>query len=341
MARETKIGILAVVAISVLIWGYEFLKGKNILASSQIFYVEYDHVDELAISNPVLVNGFQVGIVKDVYLKPQDLTKIVVELDVRKDVPIPRTAIAQIRTTGMMGGRAVVLKFEGTCSGDACASSGDHLPGETVGFLNSMVGTDNVETYLQILREGLKEIVDTLLAQADQGGAFAESIEDVKGTLANLNSSTRRLDQLLAASSGSIQTSLQNVASITGSLEESNAEIKTILSNVESLSSELKEAQLGQTVSETTETIRQFQGTLKTVDQAVADLSGILAKIDQGDNTLGMLVNDPALYDNLTRTLLNMELLLQDVRLNPKRYTRILSKKQKPYEKPEEDPGLD
>ena len=131
------------------------------------------------------------------------------------------------------------------------------------------------------------------------------------------------------------------MASITGSLEESNAEIKTILSNVESLSSELKEAQLGQTVSETTETIRQFQGTLKTVDQAVADLSGILAKIDQGDNTLGMLVNDPALYDNLTRTLLNMELLLQDVRLNPKRYTRILSKKQKPYEKPEEDPGID
>jgi phospholipid/cholesterol/gamma-HCH transport system substrate-binding protein len=336
--REVKIGILALIAIFVLIWGYQFLKGRNILSTSQIFIAEYSNTDELKKSNPIQVRGFQVGIVKEVYLNPKDLTKIIVEMDVRKDIVVPEGTIAEIQTTSMMGGRVIELIFPPQCLDGSCPPSGKYLKGSTQGFLNSMVGTENLDTYLNILETRLTALVDTLMVKFTENESLERGGKDIQGILANVRSATGRLDQLLANSSSSLQASLDNTASITGNLKDNNAQIKATLDNLAAISTQLKEqdvaGNIGSTVSELKTTIQQLDG-------AVEKLSSVLGKIENNEGTLGMLVNDKALHEQLQETLINIELLTQDIRLNPKRYTTVLSKKSKPYQKPEEDPGTD
>ncbi len=334
--RETKIGILAFVSLAVLIWGYEFLKGRNILMTSQIFLAEYSNTDELKKSNPIQVRGFQVGIVKDVYLNPKDLTKIIVEMDVRKDVKVPEGTIAEIQTTSMMGGRVIELIFPPQCLDGSCPLAGKYLEGRTQGFLNSMVGTENLDTYLNILETRLTQLVDTLIGRFTEDPALRKGGSDIKGILANLNSATAKIDKLLANSSASVQASLDNAASITGNLKDSNAQIKSTLDNLAAISSQLKEQNV---VGNVNTTVDDLKATIQQINGAVEKLAGVLGKIENNQGTLGMLVNDKALHDQIQETLLNIELLTQDMRLNPKRYTTVLSKKSKPYEKPEVDPG--
>lgn len=336
--RETKIGILAAVSLAVLIWGYEFLKGRNILMTSQIFIAEYSNTDELKKSNPIQVRGFQVGIVKDVYLNPKDLTKIIVEMDVRNDVVVPEGTIAEIQTTSMMGGRVIELVFPPQCLDGSCPKAGKYLEGRTQGFLNSMVGTENLDMYLNILETRLTQLVDTLISKFTENPDLRKGGNDIQGILANLNSATAKIDKLLANSSASVQASLDNAASITGNLKDSNAQIKSTLDNLAAISSQLKEQNV---VGNVNTTVDDLKATIQQINGAVEKLAGVLGKIETNQGTLGMLVNDKALHDQIQETLLNIELLTQDLRLNPKRYTTVLSKKSKPYVKPEGDPGME
>ena len=331
--RETKIGVLTFAAIALLIWGYEFLKGRNILQTSQIFIAQYENTDELKKSNPIQVNGFQVGIVKDVYLNPKDLTKIIVELDVRRDIKVPEGTIAEINTTSMMGGRAIELVFPPQCLNGNCPPSGKYLEGRTRGFLNSMVGTDNLDTYLSILETRLTQLTDTLISKFSDNPALEKSGQDVQSILANLSSISGRIDRMLAASSESVESTLANAASVTGNLKESNEKIRQLIDNFAALSSDLKDQNV---VGNVNTTVDQLQSTLKQVNGAVDNLTAVLDKINQGEGTLGMLVNDKELYEQLNKTLNTVETLAEDLRENPKRYTTILSKKSKPYEAPKE-----
>ena len=340
MARESKIGLLVIISISLLIWGFLYLKGKNLLSSDQVFYAEYENVDQLLISNPVLINGYQVGLVTKVYQNPENLQKIVVEMTVNRTVKLPKGTIAEINTTSIMGGKAIKLLYEGTCSGDDCLESGDYLIGVTRDLLNSMVGAENVSEIYDVV-DKVKVILDSVNIQTGgEGGDFQETVQDVQEIIANLNNTTARLDYMLATSTNSITSSLKSVASITSNLEASNAKITSILENAELMTKQLKDADLGKTVESANTTIDQLQGSLTTIDAAVKDLNVALAKLKTTDNTLGLLFNDKELYDNLNVTLKNVELLTQDIRLHPKRYTRVLSKKEKPYEYPEGDPAF-
>lgn len=336
--RETKIGVLTFAAIALLIWGYEFLKGRNILQTSQIFISEYSNTDELKKSNPILVRGFQVGIVKDVYLNPKDLTRIIVEMDVRKDIKVPEGTIAEIQTTSMMGGRVIELLFPPNCLDGSCPGAGKYLEGRTQGFLNSMVGTDNLDTYLTILETRLAQIADTLIGKISGNPELERSGKDVQSILANLNSATAKIDRLLANSSASIQSSLDNTASVTGNLKNSNEQIKATLDNLAAISTQLKDQDI---VAKLGGTVDQLQATIEQINGAVEKLAVVLDRIENNEGTLGMLVNDKALHNQIQETLTNLNLLTQDIRLNPKRYTTVLSKKSKPYEKPESDPGTE
>ena len=335
ISRETKIGLLAAASLAILIWGYEFLKGRNILQTSQIFISEYTNADELKKSNPVQVNGFQVGIVKDVYLNPKDLTKIIVEIDVRRDVKVPEGTIAEINTTSMMGGRVIELVFPPQCLKGDCPSAGKYLEGRTKGFLNSMVGTDNLDTYLSILETRLTQITDTLISKFSDNPELARSGNDIQSILANLNSATAKIDRQLSTS---LEQSFNNIASITGNLKDNNEKIGRIIDNLAAVSGDLKEDDV---VGNVNTTVNELKTTIQQIDGAVEKLSAVLAKIQESQGTLGLLVNDKALYEQLSETLTNIELLTQDIRLNPKRYTTVLSKKSKPYVKPESDPGTE
>jgi phospholipid/cholesterol/gamma-HCH transport system substrate-binding protein len=332
MRKETKIAIFAIATLALAIWGYKYLKGFNILSQNITIYATYNRIDGLRISTPVYINGMQVGLVADFFQKPDDVKTITVEMVLDKDVKLPPSTRAELVTTSLMGGTAVNIAFEGSCSGNDCLKDGAYVPGVYKGVLASFATPEEVGVYMDELSKGLHTVLDTLSNRISENKELNTSVQDVQVILANLKSTTGRLDRVMAASSGSIEGSLKNIESITGSLKESNAQIKSILANVDAISGDVKDADIKKLVGETRQTMEKLQGTLSNSDKAITDLSALLQNLNKGDGTIGLLLNDKEFADNLQVTLKNIDLLMRDVRLHPERYRRILSKKKLEYE---------
>ncbi len=350
MSNESRIGLMAVIVIAIAIWGYKFLQGKNLLTTSTALYIEYDDVTELPKSAPVLKNGFQVGVVSDISLKPDNPEKIIVTIDISNDIKVPKNARAVLLSLGVMSGRGIELEFSHPCSGADCAKSGDFLQGATKGLLGSMVDPSEVPAYMDQLNVGIQNILDTLKEEMGKPGSSDSGIgkmaKDLEVTMANLKLMTIQINNLLASNSKSLNGMLTNMASITGNLADNNEQITSLMANASKFSGQLAESDIKGTVQtangtleETKKMVTDLKTTLATLDQTFTTANSLLGKINAGEGTIGLLMKDEALYHNLNKTSREMELLLQDLRLHPKRYTRILSKKEKPYVVPKEDPA--
>ncbi len=336
MSNETKVGILAVIAIAIAIWGYTFLKGRNLLTTSNLLYVEYQSVDMLATSAPVVINGFQVGVVASMNLKPEDMQTIVVVLDISSGVNVPKTAIAEIVSLDITGGKGVNLNFSQPCQGGDCAESGDYLQGRTLGILSSLVPKDELDVYLGKLGSATAEVFDTLNGRlADpEGKGIARAFRDLQGTLANLNATTSRLNGLLASTSGDIDNSLANFSKISDTIVASSSDIRQILANAASLSDQLSEVKLGETVdnanaaiSTTNETLEQLKSTLSKADVAMTEVTGLIADAKAGKGTLGQLITNDSLYYRLSSASEQLESFLEDLETRPYRYVPLKSRR--------------
>jgi phospholipid/cholesterol/gamma-HCH transport system substrate-binding protein len=339
MKKETKVGLLTIVSLFVLIWGYKFLKGQNILARSQVFYIEYSDVDGLLNSNPVMVHGFQVGTVRAMYLNPNNLERVIVELDVRKDIQVPKNTVAKIVASSVMGGKMVVLDIKGHCAGPDCAQSGDSLPGTTSGLLGSMLPAEELEAYISILTQGISVLTDTLKQKMEGSpdSELSKSLRDLQNTLASLSSISSRIDQLLASNAQKLNITFSNLQSLSASLTE-GGKIDTILQQLSILTTQLNENDI---VGELGSLGSSVKTSLEGVNTTFTQLNGVIEGLERGEGSLGKLLKDEKMAADLQRTLDNINFLTQDLRLNPKRYTRVLSKKQIPYEKPEDDPAFE
>lgn len=343
MANETKVGLLAVISILILIWGYNFLKGKDIFSSSLDAYIEYEDIGGLEISSPVLLNGFKVGMVKDIYLKADNTGKIIVELAMNGDLKIPKSTNVLISSNGVMGGKSIILKYEGACAGSDCLQSGDQMNGGTLGMIEAMAG-ENYDQIMDIITK-----IDTTVrgfSSGEGGKEIEQSMADIQEIIANLKVTTAQLNMLMSASTSKITGILTNFESVTNNLAQSNSKINQVLNSTASFTKKLEGLNLEGTingandaVATTKVTVEKLQTTLKTADQAMLDISKMMKDINSTDGTLGLLIHDPVLYNNLNKTSRDLDLLLQDVRLNPKRYTRVLSRKQIDYVIPEKDPA--
>ncbi len=332
MRRETKIGILAIISLFLAIWGFKYLNGKNILSRSLILYAVYDDVNGLQPSAPVWLHGYQVGLVTKLYQKPDELDKIVVVLDIDKHVKLPKDAVAELITSNPMGGKAIVLQFEGHCSDEDCLKSGDFIRAESKGLLASMLPQDEVAQYLELLQSGITALIDSLSSQM---GGDTGPMADLTQTAAHIRSLTGRLDGLMARTAPAIAGTLDNAHQMTNTLKASQQDIQQSLANLAALSEQLKQADLGQTIGQANGALVSLQNTLHTTQQTLTQLHTLLENINSGQGTLGKLAADPALYEELQRTTHQAALLLEDLRLHPKRYTRIFSKKEVPYVGPD------
>ena len=346
MRNEIKIGILAILAIGLSIWGYQYLKGKNLFSNSVLLYVEYQDVDLLKSSDPVYINGFQVGVVTSLQLKPADMQTIVAEISLNRGIKVPKNAVAEIVSTSVMSGKAIRLQFDQPCSGEDCAESGDYLRGKVLGMLDSMVGKDGIQKYMNQLKNGVGGAFDTLstkISDPNSNNELAKSIRDLQASMESLKSITAQLSNLLASSSRHISGTMKNVNAITENLASNNEEINGAIGNLSAFSNKLNELPLDQTMEKTNTAMTQLDATLQSANSAVKGLDEILAAIKNKEGSLGQLVYDQRLYDNLEKTSKNLELLLQDFRLNPKRYVNVsvFGKKQKTYEVPEKDPAFE
>ncbi|MEM6963328.1 MAG: MlaD family protein [Bacteroidota bacterium] len=329
MSRETRIGILTVLVIGASIWGYKFIKGQNLLSSQQFFYAEYSNVGQMQPSTPVFNRGLQIGTVTDIYQKPDDVLKVVVEMEVDKDFRVPKTTIAEIRQT-VMGDKSIELIFSKICSGEDCAESGAYLKGVYKSIAATVATPSEVEVYMSEVTKGLKEVIAGMSEMVnDPNNVMGKSMADLQATLANLKMMSGLVNKELRRN-GKINDILVNVDSLTGSIE--TAKVKSLLANADQFSGKLNEIDMqglsnttDQTLKDAQEAIKKLTATMQKAEGTINSLNSLLAKINEGEGTLGKIANDDDLYDELKMAAKNTNKLMVDLQQRPDRYVPFKS----------------
>jgi phospholipid/cholesterol/gamma-HCH transport system substrate-binding protein len=346
MNKEVKIGALVLVVAVAMIWGYNFLKGQDIFSRSLNLETNYAFVDQLSPSSPVLINGVKVGNVTAVDLDQNNVNNVVVKFTIENVGHIPKNAVAALKSTGVMGGKALTIEFDKPCSGNGdCLEDGDKLQSKSVSLINSMLGENTLDGYMETAQDKIQNMFG-----GEDGGEsdFNAMFEDLQATIASLNEITQKLNVVLASSTYDVKNVTKNLSSLSNTLASSSRQITDILANVEEVTVDLKNANIAQTVesansalSSTNAVVDDLKGTIATTNQTMAKVNDLVTKVESGQGSLGKLVNDEELYKELENTSEEIGLLLQDLRLNPKRYINVsvFGKKQKDYTLPEEDPA--
>lgn len=312
ITREIKTAILVIASILLFIWGYSFLKGRDLFTNYKTLYVEYDNVEELSQSAPVTINGLVVGKVNKITIN-ENTGRLLVELQLKTDFPISKTSKASLYSSGLIGGKQIAIIPN--LADKTLIEDGETLPSDVkLGLTESLGGKiEPITQKLDKMLLNIDNLVTGLNNVLDQ-----KTQQDLKKTLAELSQTMEQFHR----ASGSLNTILDtNKGQINGVVTNFNK----MSSNFNKISDSLNKADLGKTV--------------RNLNQTLAKVDGIMANLNSGKGTAGKLLNDDALYNNLSKTSKELELLLQDVRLYPTRYVNVslFGKKNKPYVAPAED----
>jgi len=304
IANETKVGILAAFSIALLIIGYNFLKGNAIFSSETVLYARYSHVDGLAVSKPVLINGFQIGRVDKLQLQPDG--SILATLKIKGKYEIPKNSIAKLESTDLLGSKAIVMALG---SGDDYAQDGDTLNANVQkGILETVQPVQKKAEMIIGKMDSILTSVNSILNPNFQKNVD-KSFNSISSTLASLESTSKKVDNLVGSEGSRISAILANVEAISSNLKQNNQKISAILNNINSITDQVAAA--------------NFKQTLDNANKAVVDLQTIVGKINNGQGSLGLLVNDTKLYDNLNNASKNLDNLMIDLKTNPKRYVHF------------------
>lgn len=343
MSNEVKIALLAIAAIGLSYWGYKFILGKNVLVNSNVYYVEYEDVDELMIGTNVTISGVAIGSVATINLIEKEKGRVVVMLDLQKDVRIPKSAVAAIYPTGFMGGKVVKLEFDEPCEGNNCAQNGDYLRGATFGMMAYMLGEDGMTGMMAEVKEGVSSIIDSLnqkLLSDESGSPIAGAVKDLRKTLSNLESATLQMDVVIRKSSGKIDGTLDNLQAISGTIENKSDQISDVLDNASTLSKQLVAADIASTLKDVDASIVALRSTLNETKSTVDGINGIVRQVQSGEGSLGKLIQDDQLYDNLSDLTFQFDSLATDLQDRPYRYFPFKSRnKVKKYDRKDEAQG--
>lgn len=308
ISREVKTAILVLSGIALFLYLFTFLSGSDLLSSKETYYTEFDY-NALSPSSPVTIKGNRIGKVEDIKYD-FDTKKTVVEFSVNPKLKFSKNSIIRLYPTGLMGGNA--LSIIDTNDGQI-ANPGDFIRSEVKQGLMS-----SLESSLPKVTSGLDgtlESTDTLVKNLN-ALLLDESDKGLKNAIAELNTTLKSFTSTSYSVQSMIKKNEEKIASILDSFDKTSKDLND-------LTTELKEAGLSKTVEGLTKTIGSMQDLLNT--------------IDNGEGTLGKLLKDDGLYNNLEAASKEMELLLLDIKLHPARYRRILSKKEIPYTPPTED----
>ena len=300
ITNETKVGILAAVAITILILGYSFLKGNDVFSREKEFYAIYESVEGLTVSKPVLVNGFQIGRVSRLTLQPDG--RILTEFKVHPEYEIPKSTVARLESIDLLGGKAIIFDL-GT---GEYADDGDTLKANI---------QKDLMTQFQPVQKKAEQIIsrlDSILISVDNTISpefqrnFNSSFASIARSLQTLEATTKKVDHMVGSESGRLSAIFANLESISSNFAQNNKRITAVMTNLEKVSDQFARA--------------NFENTIKNADKAVADMQLAINKINNGQGSLGQLVNDKQLYNNLNSSAENLNKLMIDLKANPKRY---------------------
>lgn len=294
---------MAVVALAALILGFNFLKGSSLFQHTKKLYAVFDNVDGVELSNNVQINGLTIGSVSAITESDKDLTHgIVVTITLKKDVHIPKNSVAEINSGFISAATITVDKGDDT----QFLNDGDTLLTKKKPNILSQVQESVNPIILKL--GGTLTSLDSLIQVV--GTLFDPRLKNNFGSIiANLAASTAQLQIMLNAQTGALAQSLKNVNTFTANLAKNNDHITHTLENVEKTTSNLSTAKIPETV--------------ESLRAAVTEMQSLVGKLNSNNGTVGMLLNDKRLYTNLEGTTRSLQILLDDLRLHPKRYVNV------------------
>jgi phospholipid/cholesterol/gamma-HCH transport system substrate-binding protein len=302
ISNETKVGALTAIAIVILILGFNFLKGRNLTERNDLIYSVFPDIKGLQVSNPVYIKGLQVGKISKMQEKDNNLTGIVVAINLNKDINIPVNSKAIINSD-LLGSNSLEIMMGNSTEyikdGDTLVSTAK------VGIMNEI--TQSLNPAITNLNKTLASL-DVLIRQ------FSAVLDpntqgNFQSIIANLTSTSKQLDRLIAAQSESLGNTVENIETLTGTFAKNSGKIDTTLGNLQRTTQSLADADI--------------QKTLQTVTSTMSKLEQTINTINSKNGSIGMLLNDRQLYNELRMTNRSLTTLLDDIRVNPKRYVSI------------------
>ncbi len=312
---EARIGIIVIVTIALVIWGINYLKGKNILQSSEVFYTVFPDVTGLEKTAAIYINGYKIGLINDIHFEKGDLKEIIVSFAVRNDFDIPKGSVAELYSSSIVGSKAIRII---PSSSDTYYHYGDTLPSS---IEPDMIGD------LQNKIEPLTKKANSVIATADSLLSSLNDIldsqrkHDLQSSLDNLNSVSSSLKKQLGPD-GDLSQTLGELKKFSTMLADNRGKLDSVFTNLAAISDSLGKANVKQTLS--------------NIDKTFAQSSLLLSRMNNGEGTLGMLATNDSLYNSLKSSTESLDLLLNDLREHPKRYVHfsVFEKKEKtPKEK--------
>jgi phospholipid/cholesterol/gamma-HCH transport system substrate-binding protein len=313
VSNETKVGALSAIAITLLILGANFLKGKSLFSKGKYVYVKFKTSDGLLPSNEVFINGLSVGSVYKLEPASANLDSVLVTIKLTQDINIPRNSIAEIKSNPL-GSSSIAIE-KGTDS--IHIKSGEYIISTKKQGILDKLSTNadplmaNLRTASASLDTTLSSINATLNAQSRAN--ITAMLQNFNTVSTNLVRTTQALNSLIASNSATLNSAMANVNTLTKELAANKGKITTSMSNVEKTTENLSKIELDATLNKLNATIATFNETLASINKT-------MDKVNSGNNSLGALINDKKLYNNITSTTNSLNLLLTDFRLYPKRY---------------------
>lgn len=294
LSKEIKVSLVAILAIAILVWGFNYLKGTNLFVKSNSVYAVYPKVPGLAVSAPIIINGVQSGIVDAVYFHPDKSSRVIVRLNITEDnLLIPKDSRADLISIDFLGSKAIGLKLgessEGIQAGDTLESYSDP----------SLL--DDVSE--QILP--IKEKAENLMLSLDTAViGLNKTLENLNGVFSDRNKKN------LTVAIANLKTTVESFDALAKNMNSTmNTSVKPTLKTYKNLGDSLAALDIATT--------------LKKAQTTLDNLSATLDKVNKGEGTLGQLMTNDSLYNNLESVSKDMDLLMIDMRENPKRYVHF------------------
>jgi phospholipid/cholesterol/gamma-HCH transport system substrate-binding protein len=298
ISKEIKVALFTIVSLVLLYFGFQFLKGADFLTRTNRFYADYDNVEGLTISNPVILNGLSVGRVSAIKLQTDSSGRYVmrVEMEIDKKITLGDSSVATLGDNGLLGGKAILLTL-GRTNPEKPLASGSNLRTAKAGGLMSKA-------------EPLANKVDSIALKfnklLDELQGAGTKINDMLGSLAGLAENT---NGMIGENRVALKTTLANFQELSRSFVDTEKQLKALMVKSNNFADKLNAMELQESVA--------------NANKALASLNETLQKANNPDGTMGALMQDRALYDNLKNLSESLDKLAEDLRENPRRYINV------------------
>ena len=303
ISNEVKVGATALITIVVFVWLFNFLKGKDFLKSTAIYYSVYDKVGGLAESSPVEINGYKVGVVRSLDFIDAVSGKLLVVFSVNKNFKLPRNTVAEIVPVSLLGGMKVQFVYG---NGPGTYSVGDTIPGR---LAESLI--DKIDTEILPVKEKISNLIvvlDSVISSVDEV-MDPEFRKNISSTLKHLNNTTASLDKVIGSKEKELTATVDNINKFIQMLSDNSGKMNKTFSNIETITDTLAAADISSSVS--------------NLKASLEKAALLMNNLNKGKGSAGQFLTNDTLYTNLTNSLESLNVLLKDMKANPKRYVHF------------------